>query len=264
MGINICRSAPRYSSILVHAAGRPDDDSLTRDAVHMANAFGARLVGVSTPCVGGADLNAAEEEAVNILIDAAGERFRSAASQVHAGVLWRKIATTPAHALLRMAWAADLLLVDLHGRFEDGVRAEDLATLLKQGQRAVLVRTSSTRRLSLKRALILWDDSAACARAIVAALPLLSKAEYVVVLPVRQGCSGGAAQALGDLERGLKIRDLPVQVVRERAYDPAETTDDYVRTFDPDILVMSGRRAWGVEPIGKRLQRYRTYALVSL
>ena len=264
MGINICRSAPRYSSVLVHAAGRPDDDSLTRDAVQVANAFGARLVGVSTPCVAGSDLNPAEEEAVNILIDAAGERFRSAASQVHAGVLWRKVAATPAHALLRMAWAADLLLVDLNGGSEDGVRAEDLAALLKTSQRAVLVRTSSTRRLTLKRALILWDESAACSRAVIAALPLLSKAEYVVILPIKQSRSVAVTQALGDLERGLKIRDLPVQVVHERACDPEETADDYVRTFDPDILVMSARGGWGAEPIGKRLRRYKTYAMLSL
>ena len=68
MGIDVARSAPRYSSILVHAGGRPDDDSVTRDAVFMANAFGARLVGVSTASVETADLNVAGEQAVDSLI----------------------------------------------------------------------------------------------------------------------------------------------------------------------------------------------------
>ncbi len=264
MGINVARSAPRYSSVLVHTGSRSDDDSLTRDAVFLANAFGARLVGVSTPCVGAADLSAAEEEAVNIIVDAAGERFKAAASQVHAGVVWRKVAATPTRALLGLAWAADLLMVDLNGRSEDATRPGELTAILKKSQRAVLVRTHSGRRLALKRALILWDQSAACCRAISAALPLLSKAEYVVILPVKQSYLASATQALSDLERGLKIRDLPVQIVHERACDPAETTDDYLNGFDPDVLVMSGQSRWGSGSLGDRLRRYQTYAVVSL
>ena len=264
MEINVARSAPRYSSVLVHAGSRPDDDSLTRDAVLLANAFGARLVGVSTPCIGAADLSAAEEEAVAIIVDADGERFKAAASQVHAGGVWRKVAATPTRALLGLAWAADLLMVDLTGRSEGATRAKDLATILKKSQRAVLVRTHSGRRLGLKRALILWDKSAACRRAITAALPLLSKAEYVLILPVKPSYLASATQALGDLERGLKIREIPAQIVHERACDPAETRDDYLIGFDPDILVMSGRSRWGLGSLMDRLRRYRTYAVVSL
>ena len=264
MGIDVARSAPRYRSVLIHAGGRAGDDSLTRDAVFLANAFGARLVGVSTPCVGTADLSAAEEEAVNIIVEAAGERFRTAASQVHAGVIWRKVAATPTRALLGLAWAADLLIVDLNGRSEGATRVKDLTTILKKSQRAILVRTHSARRLALKRALILWDQSAACCRAISAALPLLAKAEYVAILPVKQSYLVSATQALSDLERGLKIRDLPVQIVHERACDPSETTDDYLNGFDPDVLVMSGRRRWGSDSLADRLSRYQTYAVLSL
>ncbi len=264
MGINIVRSAPRYSSILVHAGGRLDDDGLTRDAVFMANAFGARLVGVSTPSVKAVDLTAAEEEAVRILMEADGDRFKAAASQVHAGVVWRKAATTPVRALLGFAWAADLLMVDLQGRSENGARAAELEAILKKSQRAVLVRTHSDCRLALKRALILWDQSAACCRAVASALPLLSKAQHVLVLPVKQSYLTSATQALSDLEQGLRVRDLPVQVVHERACDSDKTADDFVRSFKPDILVMSARNRWGAGSIADRLQRHETYAMVSL
>ncbi len=264
MGINVARSAPRYSSVLVHAGSRPDDDSLTRDAVFLANAFGARLVGVSTPCVGTADLSAAEEEAVNIIIDAAGERFRTAASQVHAGIVWRKVSATPTRALLGLAWAADLLIVDLNGRSEGGTQADELVEILRKSQQAILVRTHPGRRLALKRALILWDQTPACRRAINAALPLLSKAEYIVVVTAKQSYLVSAKQALSDLERGLRIRDLPVQLIHERACDPAETVDDYINRFDPDVLVMSGRNRWGSGSLVDRLHRYQTYAAVSM
>ena len=266
MGLNLGRSAPRYTSVLVHTGGRARDDSLTRDAVFMANAFGARLVGVTTRFVA-ANLGEAEEEAAEILVEAAGERFKTAASQVHAGVLWRKIAATPSRALLGLAWAADLLMLDLQRQRDPGgagaVCAGELETILKRSQRAVLVRTNADRPLALKRALILWDQSAACCRSITSALPLLAKVEYIVILPVKQSYLISATQSLSDLERGLKVRNLPVQVVHERACDPDETTDDYVRNFNPDILVMSGRRTWNARPVVDRLQTYKTYAMLS-
>ncbi len=263
MGINVARSAPRYSSILVHA-GALGDDGLTRDAVFMANAFGARLVGVSTPSIAATDLNIAEEEAVNILIEAAGDRFRAATAQVRAGVVWRKVAATPAQALLSLAWAADLLMVDLQGRSESGVKIEHALPILKKSQRAVLVRTHADCQLALKRVLILWDQSASCCRAIASALPLLSKADYVVILPVKQTQLPSPTQSLFDLERGLKVRGLPVQIVHARARDPEETTEDYVRGFGPDVLVMSAHRRWGAGSIANELIRCKTYAMLSL
>ncbi len=190
----------------------------------MANAFGARLVGVSTPSIAATDLNIAEEEAVNILVEAAGDRFRAATAQVRAGVVWRKVAATPAQALLGLAWAADLLMVDLQGRSESGVRTEHVLPILKKSQRAVLVRTHADCQLALKRALILWDQSASCCRAITSALPLLSKAEYVVIVPVKQSHLTPPGQSLFDLERGLKIRDLPVQIVRSCPWEWCSST----------------------------------------
>ena len=263
MGIATIRSAARYSSILVHAGGRPQDEGLTRDAVYLANAFGARLLGVSTPCVQAAERSSAEEQASNILINAAGDRFRAASSRVHAGAVWRKVASTPTRALRGLAWAADLILVDLCAS-EGQVEPAELRAILKSIHQPVLVRTDPSRPLVLKRALILWDQSAACCRSILAALPLLSKVEYIVVLPAKQAYLSSTEQVLGDLEQGLRIRNLPVQVVHERSWGLEETPDDYVRNFDPDVLVMSGRSQWGVGSIVDRLQRFKTYAMLSL
>ena len=264
MGIATSRSAARYNSILVHAGGRPEDESLTRDAVYLANVFGARLLGVSTPCMQSAARSSAEEHASNILIDAAGDRFKTASSQVHAGAAWRKVSATPTRALLGLAWAADLLLVDLPASSAGQVKPAEISAILKKTHRAVLVRTDSGRPLVLKRALILWDQSAACCRSILAALPLLAKAEYIVILPAKQSYLSSTEQVLSDLERGLRIRNLPVQVVHKPGRRLKETPDDYVRNFDPDILVMSGRSRWGAEPVVDRLQRFQTHAMLSL
>ncbi len=254
------RSMPRYGSVLVHAGGGPHGEGLIRDAAFIANAFGASLIGVSTPCTGAADLSATQQEAADVLIEAAGEQFRAATSQVHAGALWRRALAEPWTALSALAWAADLLILDL----AEATGGRELTDLMTCTGRAVLVRTRCSRRMALRRALIVWDASAACRRAVAAAMPLLGRVGEIMVLPTSIGASRDAAKALDELEQGLALRNLPVQISHGRSMDPAESLEDQTLRLEPDVLVMSARSRFGRRSPYALLERHNTYAMLSL
>ncbi len=257
------RSAPRYGSVLVHAGGGAQGDALVRDAVVLANALGACLMGVSTPCAGVPASSAVQHEAAELLIEAAGERFRAATSQVHAGSSWRKVLAERSAALSSYGWAADLLVADLAEAPGAGPAARELTAIMARTGRPVLVRTRPDRRLALRRAVIVGDGDAAGRRAVAAALPLLAKAEAVLVLPTASRPSASATRALADLERGLAWRNLPVEIARRDA-DRAQTLQARTLRLAPDVLVMSGRTRLGRRSPYALLERHDAYALLSL
>ena len=256
------RNVPRYGSILVHAGGGARSDGLLRDAALLANTFGARLIGVSTPCSGASDFSAAQQEATEVLIEAAGERFRAATSEVYAGAVWRKVLAEPSQALAALGWAADLLVVDMAEAQVERPAARELSAIMARTGRALLVRTRPQRRLSLRRVLIVWDASAACRRAVAAAMPLLGRADAVTVLST--ATSDEARRALNDLELGLEFRNLPVEIKCARSLDAAETLEACTLRLEPDILVMSGAGRLGRRSPYALLERHSAYALLSL
>ena len=257
------RVGPRYGAVLVPAGLGSESESLVQDAVHVANAFGARLLGVSTPMTEVTPLSPVEAYTLKLLLEAAGEHFRHATSQVYAGSLWRRILLKPGPALISLSWAADLLLSDYSASTAGGMSLRELRSVMARTRRPILVRTCPGRRLAWERVLILWDQSAACRRSIEAAMPLLVRSQEIVVLQatpqhlIRE-------DALCDLERGLGCRKLQVRVEGRKTRLKGSAIEDLLKGLDPDLLVLSGRRRWLNPPLARYLSMCEAYAMMGV
>ena len=240
-----------------------ESETLIQDAVRLANTFGARLLGVSTPMTSLEGFNALEADTLQRLLEAAGEHFRKCASQVHAGSTWCRSLLEPAAALVSLSWAADLLLTDCRTSNADGLSFARLMRFMSQTQRPVLARTDPARRLAWDRVLILWDQSSPCRNAIQAAMPLLARSKDIVIVQVTPRHLIWA-DALCDLERGLSYRKLQVRVEgREKGLRKA-AAEDLLEELDPDLLVVSARRRWPDTSPPSCLERSAAHVLMSV
>ncbi len=238
-------AAAAISTILVHAGSSSCSETLVREAADLANRFGARLFGLTTtPSLAGdadLDVTAAEERAAEMIVQAAGERFAALAGAVRAGARWRPAEGPPAAALARLASAADLIMTNIRVPAEGGGHDESLKALVIDGGRPVLVRPPAAQGVEFQRIAVLWDRSAACGRAIAAALPFMGQAERTTLILDPHHAGPGAADRVDDLREGLALRGLDVQVTavehgRDRSHHAV------AQSLSADLLVMSGWR----------------------
>jgi nucleotide-binding universal stress UspA family protein len=96
--------------------------------------------------------------------------------------------------LLALARHHDLVVMNRCGE-SDGLPADALARLLLQGGPPLLLASAYPAAFLLRHAMICWKDSAACARAIRAALPILVKAQRVTVLHLDEGLGPDSASS---------------------------------------------------------------------
>lgn len=179
-------------TILVQAEASAEPRLKT--AAALAKAHGARLIGVGAemfePLVmadpyglaQGAWLVAMREQLEKDL-DAAGEVFERCAAGVDHE--WRRIVDAPTPTLAHAARAADLIVAGgvKHDRGA-GYRSADVGELIVTAGRPVLVAPPSGGELIAKRVVVAWKDTREARRAALDALPLLERAEDVVVVAV--------------------------------------------------------------------------------
>ena len=254
----VCANTARYGALLVHV--RPDvmDDRLLRDTAALANLNGARLIGVSTPAVDASNLGPLEERAVHLLLDAAGERFAEATSGVHAGAWWNTAMTPAVEAVARLQWAADLVVVDLSRPADAWIKRRVLRRFMDRTQRALLIRADDARGLRFSRAVVLWDGSASCERAVHAALPMLGRTTEVHVFQDRRA-NGRRRASAADLVSGLERRNISVRTPGCDAAEERSTWPD----LKPDFVVLSGRSRSAEASLGEILKGCAPYAVVS-
>ncbi len=106
----------------------------------------------------------------------------------------------PNSAVAREARAADLIVVARHPPHAEaeGPAALDLGALLLQAGRPVLVAPPGVTRLSAAKIVVAWKDTREARRAVADALPLLQRAETVLLLAI---CDRGSEDIS---ERGAK------------------------------------------------------------
>lgn len=181
-----------YKTILVHA-GPPYDAAVGRIAAHLSRTFNARLVSVA--CSGielwlapGIVEMGSETVARHLMdkIDAASNALEaSAESAQRAGVIIDETLRLNGRAekeLMEHMLYADLAVVGQgleKRRVRNGWRTLP-EQLLRNASRPVLVVPDDYAGESCgQRILVAWDGSAAAARAVTAALPILARAEKV-------------------------------------------------------------------------------------
>jgi nucleotide-binding universal stress UspA family protein len=149
---------------------------------------------------------------------------------------WHEAAGTPARVFSVIGPVADLTIVSRPAAREASLaRAFVLGALLHSAKPVLLLPQTARPTLGTRIALA-WDQSAYAACAITAALPLLTRAERVVVVSAGKETRLGPKAA--DRAGFLMHWDVKVERVRTRGHNPPLEIERAARELGSDLLVM--------------------------
>lgn len=184
-----------YKTILVHMQLGQSHAALLHLAARLGDRYGARLLGVAASqpvqvliAEGWAGPMMVEDEIEELRREMAlaEHAFRTALGN-SPDVSWRSSngCVSIADYVAQAARGADLILTDSApaGHF-DAKRHLQMSALLLRAGRPVLIAPAPAVPLLFMHALVAWDDSRECRRAVTDALPILRDAERVSVVQV--------------------------------------------------------------------------------
>lgn len=242
-------AAARYDSLVLHVAANGADHLLGVSVV-LARTFGARLIGVGaqrfeTPVLAHPDggfVTARVVEDLEALAQAdlarAEEAFRVATAGLETE--WRTARQAPAYAVSRAARDADLIVAVAAGGDAASAHHADAADLVMTSGRPVLVAPPGAVQLEARRIIVAWEDGREARRAVADALPLLLRAEEVLVQAV---CGEDGRRPEMDAEVAAVAANLARRGVRARGEvavtdaPPAEQLDISAAALGADLIV---------------------------
>lgn len=245
-----------YKSILVHTDPYPSNVAGLRCAADLADAFQATLLGLAAETLGplgisaGGGYEASEAAWITTQRELVAENLKLAQASFTQEVgtrphEWRTAWSAPTEAMAQMARAADLIVVggDRATRFQfDPNRAVDAGRLIMTAGRPILLCPPHAERLSPRSALIAWKDTRESRRAVLDALPLLKRAEDVMILEVvGDADSGRETSGLLDVVSALARHGVKAQsqLVVKRV-SSSETLMDHAEAMDAGLIVAGG------------------------
>jgi hypothetical protein len=126
---------------------------------------------------------------------------------------WRDAVVNPTRLLIETARVADLIVTGSDACLTLGrpERAVNLADVILQAGRPVLVAAKAAARIFTNTALIAWKDTREARRAVVDALPLLCQASEVVIVTVDRDADTLTQESIDDVaaflrHHGIKAR----------------------------------------------------------
>ncbi len=242
-------AAARYDSLVLHVPASGADHLLSV-SVALARTFGARLIGVGaqrfeTPVLAHPDggfVTARVVEDLEALAQAdlarAEEVFRVATAGLETE--WRTARLAPAYAVSRAARDADLIVAVAAGGDAASAHHADAADLVMTSGRPVLVAPPGAVQLEARRIIVAWKDGREARRAVADALPLLLRAEEVLVEAV---CGEDGRRPEMDTEVAAVAANLARRGVRARGEvavtdaPAAEQLDISAAALGADLIV---------------------------
>ncbi|WP_304166704.1 universal stress protein [Phenylobacterium aquaticum] len=239
-----------YASLLVHVQPGVDEAPRLETAAALARDLGAQLFGLSAeapPALGVSDptgMLQAEwmgvmQQELDRRLTAAQALFAKAAEDLPGA--WRGVLDLPTRAMAGAARGCDLIVtggapldnVDLYSAVDNG-------ELVIRAGRPVLVAPPSGGRLSGRRIVLAWKDTREARRALTDSLPLLKRAEEVVVYEI---CGADAAEGAA-----FRTEEVVAQLGRHgvtarakvRANDDDRVCDELnieAQAIDADLIV---------------------------
>jgi nucleotide-binding universal stress UspA family protein len=216
-------AAHRYDTVLVHVQPGVASSRRTELAAQLARRFGARLIGVgaeliepvvsadpySAQLVAEAYRRLGEELAVDL--KSAEEAFRRDAAE--AEIEWRSVEAPPARAIVTLARAADLIVMEAQDpTAKDAYRGADVAEVVMSAARPVLVAPHKAGHLKAAAVVVAWKDTREARRALADALPFLVAAKDVVIQAVGPESDVEYMQAsTADVVAALRRKGVPAR-----------------------------------------------------
>ena len=157
---------------------------------------------------------------------------------------WHEHVGNPVAVLIEEARFHDLVVLEGGERRDLILSEDDIGRLIVSAGRPVLLAPSAIRGGSLKSIAIAWKNCPEAARAVTAAMPLLARAENIVVLHADEDSTKSAAEAADldrfvDFLRGYGLRVEGRHVVPEQLTIPDAVLGKAIES-GASLLVMGG------------------------
>jgi nucleotide-binding universal stress UspA family protein len=217
-----------YSTLMVHLDLAQSNAKRLRVAGELAEQFDARAIGVAASDIqplyfldsaAGQELLDKDRERLRSLMADCEKEFRQALRGRGDRIEWRCGTDRPGDFVVREARATDLIIVGaLRGR-SDLLRRVDPGELALRAGRPVLVVPPEFEFLKLSTILVAWKDTREARRAISDALPLLHKANEVVVVELLEPNADQAAarSRVDDISAWLVRRGINAAAIATKA-----------------------------------------------
>ena len=184
-----------------------------------------------------------DREEIQTEIKAAEAEFRSALRTRVSNLEYRSAVTfgSVADYMAREARCADLIItgVDRNASFFDSWRPVSIGDLVMQVGRPVLIVPAATDRLRLARVIVGWKDTRESRRAAIDALPLLKRADHVVVVEIAGEEELAAARThVEDVVGWLERHGVVAEALACRSSgDEATRLSNIAQEQDADLIV---------------------------
>lgn len=247
-----------YTALLVPVETDPNADDRLAFAVDLANQFEAKLFGVGaedwrSPIAGDFDIAYMEGDLIQDKIDdvkidlkRAEAKFGRVAATVRGGAVWRSAIHMPLPAIAALSRAADLIVTSrvMHRGASEYFSTVAPGALVLQAGRPVIVAPTDSRALQLRNVMVAWSDSRESRRAVADALPLLKRAETVMVAEVCNREDAAAAKnRLDDVAESLLrhgVRANTTVRVEEKGGDVPDQLLEVANQLKADLIVAGG------------------------
>jgi len=191
-----------FSTLMVHLELDRSNEARLKIAGDLAERFDAKLIGISAgdfqplyfmDGTAAQDLLEKERARLKSQIADCEAQFRRALIGRSNKIEWRGALEGPTDFVARNARAADLIIIGSQTGPTDVTRQINSGELVLRAGRPVLVVPPEVEWLRLKSVVVAWKDTREARRAINDALPLLHKAQEVIVVELLEGGSDQAA-----------------------------------------------------------------------
>lgn len=262
-----------YRSIIVYLDLEHSNEPALRMAREVATRFNAKIIGIAAGLparlgtVGGAFSSCrphdsdADHAELHRAIDRCKTHFYESLEDLNVFIEWRSDVASPADFLATESRAADLLVV---GRPEMGLLHQsfqhlDIADAVMKTGRPMLVVPPGKTYFGLNSVLIAWKDTIEARRAVSASLPLLRRAQNVLIAEIVdvEREKNSAAQRVADVAKWLERHKITASATAElSAGDPGGHLEAIARERRADIVVAG--------PYGHSRQREWVFGGVTL
>lgn len=183
-----------YSTLMVHLDGGGSNAARLDVTAALATQYGAKVIGIAAcepiqfagdPYMNG-EIAVIERDIVTDELARASVEFHAHPALKPHVLEWHSIPTleTIAHLVAERARCADLVITGVEPAAGNLSTHADTADLILRAGRPVLVVPDATVTSLFKTIVVAWADTRECRRAIVDALPMLRRAERVIIVEV--------------------------------------------------------------------------------
>lgn len=211
-----------YRTLMVYLQAGGDNAGILNIAAGLAGQHDAHVIGVSAcqPCnpmyeegFAAGDIIIEDRAEIDKELEAAAAQFHAALDRDGRQAEWRSAVTYGplADYIAEQARAADLVIIGKPsgGSFFDQTRCVDVASLVMQSGRPVLLVPEGILSLPARHVIVGWNDTRESRRAVSDAVPLLRAAGQVTVLELcKIGQRAVAQLQIADVSAWLKRRDI--------------------------------------------------------